>query len=143
MFLFHYHGKDGLLTYTSEINLRYLRGARKLYLSGNALKQLDTVVDFFALEYLELCAVQIEELPSDFSRQVPNLGALYLSHNYLRDIHPLRKLRHLQKLVLIDNRLQSLSETVETIRTLEKLHHLDLRLVCKKCLETAEYSFYA
>lgn len=127
MFLFHYHGKDGLLTYTSEINLRYLRGARKLYLSGNALKQLDTVVDFFALEYLELCAVQIEELPSDFSRQVPNLGALYLSHNYLRDIHPLRKLRHLQKLVLIDNRLQRLSETVETIRTLEKLHHLDLR----------------
>lgn len=107
--------------------MKYLRAARKLYMSGNALKHISDIVDFFTLEYLELCAVQLEELPEDFSRRVPNLGALYLSHNYLKEIHALRKLRHLRKLVLIDNRINSLSSTLETIKSLGRLQHLDLR----------------
>lgn len=107
--------------------MKYLRAARKLYMSGNALKHISDIVDFFTLEYLELCSVQLEELPEDFSRRVPNLGALYLSHNYLQDIHALRKLRHLRKLVLIDNRISSLSSTLATIKSLGRLQHLDLR----------------
>ncbi|KAI8148537.1 hypothetical protein BJV82DRAFT_592452 [Fennellomyces sp. T-0311] len=110
-----------------DVNLRYLRGTRKMYLSGNAMKQLNRMEDFFTLEYLELCSIQLEELPKDFSKHVPNLGALYLGHNYLKDITPLRKLRHLQKLVLIDNQLVSLEKTIDTIKTMNRLHYLDLR----------------
>ncbi|KAI9490292.1 hypothetical protein BDB00DRAFT_561101 [Zychaea mexicana] len=110
-----------------DVNIRYLRGARKIYLSGNMLKELVRMEDFYTLEYLELCSIQLEKLPKEFARDVPNLGVLYLSHNYLQDIRPLRKLRHLQKLVLVDNKLDSESNVIDTVRTLDRLHYLDLR----------------
>ncbi|KAG0166282.1 hypothetical protein DFQ30_007361 [Apophysomyces sp. BC1015] len=117
-----------------EINMTYLRASRKLYLSGNPLKHLNGMLDYFTLEYLELCSIQLEELPQGFARQVPNLGVLYLSHNYLKSIRPIRKLRQLQKLVLIDNRIGSLSHTLETVRSMTRLRYLDLRQnpICMK-----------
>lgn len=107
--------------------MRYLRGTRKIYMSGTCLKRIDAIQDFFSLEYLELCSIQLESLPCDFSRQVPNLAVLYLSSNYLKDIRPLRKLRHLQKLVLLDNRIDSMDNIIEAVKPLTRLHYLDLR----------------
>ncbi|KAF7728930.1 hypothetical protein EC973_005325 [Apophysomyces ossiformis] len=110
-----------------DINLSYLRSCRKIYISGNPLKHLSNVLDFFTLQYLEICSLQLEELPHGFARQVPNLAVLYLSHNFLKNIRPLRKLRQLQKLVVIDNRIGSLGHVAETIRPMTKLRYLDLR----------------
>lgn len=91
------------------------------------IKQLNSLTEFNHLEYLELCSTQLEELPTNFASQVPNLGALYLSYNYLKDISPLKDLKLLQKLVLIDNRIKHLNELISTIRTLPSLVYLDLR----------------
>ncbi|KAI9247474.1 hypothetical protein BDA99DRAFT_255506 [Phascolomyces articulosus] len=111
-----------------NFNLQYLRGSRKMYLSGNSIvKELHRMEDFFTLEYLELCSIQLDQLPKDFARHVPNLGVLYLSHNYLQDVRPLRKLRHLQKLVLMDNKLDSEGDVIDAVRPLKRLRYLDLR----------------
>lgn len=109
------------------MNIQHLRGIRKLYLSGSPFKSLHQMVDFYSLEYLELCAADIEELPSQFSKQVPNLGTLYLSMNRIADIRPLKKLKYLKKLVLIDNRLTSLNEVLGVVKQMKRLACLDLR----------------
>ncbi|GAN03025.1 L domain-like protein [Mucor ambiguus] len=93
-----------------EFDLQYLRGTRKLYLSGSHYPNLNRMIDFYSLEYLEICAAELEVLPPEFGKQVPNLSTLYLSMNRLTDIRPLRKLKYLKRLVLIDNRLISINE---------------------------------
>jgi Leucine-rich repeat (LRR) protein len=85
------------------------------------------MVDFYSLEYLELCSAELDKLPSDFGKQVPNLQTLYLSMNRLQDIRPLKRLKYLKTLILIDNRLISLNEIIAVVKHLKKLHHLDLR----------------
>ncbi|KAG1520980.1 hypothetical protein G6F52_007157 [Rhizopus delemar] len=112
-----------------EINIQYLRGTRKLYLSGSPFRSLQQMVDFYSLEYLELCATDIEELPASFSKQMPNLGTLYLSANRIADIRPLRKLKYLRRLILIDNRITSLNEVIAVVKQLKNLNYLDLRQV--------------
>ncbi|KAI7901637.1 uncharacterized protein BX663DRAFT_437035 [Cokeromyces recurvatus] len=110
-----------------EFNIQYLRGARKLYLSGSPFERLCQMYDFYSLEYLEICAANIEELPSDFSKFMPNLSTLYLSANRLKDIRPLRKLKYLRRLVLIENCLTSINEVIQVVHHLKQLHYLDLR----------------
>ncbi|KAI8091230.1 uncharacterized protein B0P05DRAFT_526641 [Gilbertella persicaria] len=110
-----------------EYSLQYLRGARKLYLSGSPFQSMKQMVDFYSLEYLELCSAELEVLPPEFGKQVPNLATLNLSMNRLTDIRPLRKLKYLRKLVLIDNRLMSLNEVIAVVQYLKHLHYLDLR----------------
>ncbi|KAI8341903.1 hypothetical protein BC941DRAFT_466802 [Chlamydoabsidia padenii] len=102
-------------------------GARKLYLSGMPVKQIDHKVHFINLEYLELCGGQVEEISSDFASQVPQLRILYLSHNYLKHIGPLKHHQRLQKLVLIDNRFRKLGHLLEIARSLPRLQYLDTR----------------
>lgn len=109
------------------LNLQYLRCTRKLYLSGSAFKQMHQLFDFYALEYLELCSAELKELPADFSKRVPNLNNLYLSMNQLQDIRPLKKLRYLRRLILIDNKLLSLNEVVAVVKHMTRLNVLDLR----------------
>ncbi|KAK4510184.1 uncharacterized protein ATC70_006356 [Mucor velutinosus] len=111
----------------TEFNLQYLRGTRKLYLSGSPCPNLNRMVDFYSLEYLEICAAELEVLPPEFGKQVPNLSTLYLSMNRLTDIRPLRKLKYLKRLVLIDNRLISINEVISVVQNLRQLHYLDLR----------------
>lgn len=107
--------------------MQYLRRARKIYLSGSPFRRMQQLVDFFALEYLELCSAELKELPLDFSKRVPNLKNLYLSMNQLQDIRPLKKLIYLQRLVLIDNQLHSLHEVIATVKQMERLNILDIR----------------
>ncbi|CAO3643269.1 unnamed protein product [Cunninghamella echinulata] len=110
-----------------QIDMKDIREVRKLYFSGMPIKQLNSLKEFNNLEYLELCSTQLEELPTNFASQVPNLGVLYLSYNYIKNISPLKGLKLLQKLVLIDNRIKRLNELISTVRTLPSLAYLDLR----------------
>ncbi|KAI8372452.1 hypothetical protein BD560DRAFT_328578 [Blakeslea trispora] len=112
-----------------EYNVQCLRGTQKLYLSGSPFQNIRQMVDFYSLEYLELCSAGLEQLPSDFSKHVPNLSVLNLSMNRLTDIRPLRKLRYLKRLVLIDNCLISLNEVIQVVQYMRQLHYLDLRYV--------------
>ncbi|KAI9244904.1 hypothetical protein EDC94DRAFT_688244 [Helicostylum pulchrum] len=110
-----------------EYNLQYLRGTRKLYLSGSPFKNMHQLIDFYSLEYLELCSSEIVELPSDFSKRVPNLCHLYLSTNRLQDIRAVKKLKYLRRLILIDNKLLSINEVLSVVKHLKRLNVLDLR----------------
>ncbi|KAI7869497.1 hypothetical protein BDF14DRAFT_1781971 [Spinellus fusiger] len=110
-----------------DFNIRHLRGVRKAYLSGNMFKNIYLMHDFFTLEYLELCAASINELPDNFASLMPNLVVLYLSNNFLDSIRPLRKLRYLRKLVLIGNKITNLSDTIHDISSISHLSFLDLR----------------
>lgn len=85
------------------------------------------LVDFYSLEYLELCSSELHELPADFSKRVPNLCHLYLSMNRLQDIRPLKRLKYLRRLILIDNRLLSFNEVLAVVKHLKRLNVLDLR----------------
>lgn len=88
---------------------------------------MDRLIDFYSLEYLELCAADIETLPTEFGKHVPNLSTLYLSVNRITDIRPLRKLKYLKRLVLIENRLISINEILAVIQHMKLLNYLDLR----------------
>lgn len=94
---------------------------------GMPIKQMNSMIHFNNLDYLEICSSQLEELPHDFASQVPRLRILYLSHNYLKHLGPLQHHRRLQKLVLIDNRFRKLGDLLATLRTLPQLHVLDIR----------------
>lgn len=98
-----------------------------MYLSGSPFHNMERLVDFYSLEYLELCAANIEVLPVEFSKHVPNLSTLYLSLNRISDIRPLRKLKYLKRLVMIENRLVSVNEVIAVIQHLKQLTYLDLR----------------
>lgn len=112
--------------YIGEYSLHCLRGgARKLYLSGSPFQQ--RLVDFFSLEYLELCAASIENLPVDFGLQVPNLSTLYLSFNRITNLEPLITLKYLKRLVLIENRLIQVQQVLNILPFLKRLRYLDLR----------------
>ncbi|KAI8339166.1 hypothetical protein BC941DRAFT_512389 [Chlamydoabsidia padenii] len=109
-----------------KMALHSLTETRFVFLSGNLIKSMPTMSDFLALDYLEMCGVELEDLPHDFAQQVPNLTVLCLCHNYLVSIKPLRKLHHLQKLVLVNNRLENVNDLVKNLR-LTELRYLDLR----------------
>lgn len=132
-----------------DYQLQHLRGStRKLYLSGSpssfqSIKH--QLKDFFSLAYLELCAAQIEQLPSDFGKQIPNLSTLYLSYNRLSSIRPLNKLKYLKRLVLIENRLIHMNEILSVLKNLKRLRYLDLRYTSKQdkeCEDTHDFFFF-
>jgi Leucine-rich repeat (LRR) protein len=85
------------------------------------------LIDFYSLEYLELCSAELESLPAEFGKQVPNLSTLYLGMNRLTDIRPLRRLKYLKRLVLVENRLLSINEVIAVVQNLRQLRYLDLR----------------
>ncbi|KAG2178166.1 hypothetical protein INT43_003419, partial [Umbelopsis isabellina] len=111
-----------------NFEVKDLKRVRKLFLSGNPLPNLSEFHHFEHLEYLELCSVQLQTLPTDFSFQFPHLIVLYLGGNYLTDITPLSGCSSLQKLVLIDNRLDDVHSLTKTLKQLPSLYFLDLRL---------------
>jgi Leucine-rich repeat (LRR) protein len=85
------------------------------------------MIDFYSLQYLELCSAGLEQLPARFAKYVPNLTVLDLSMNRLSDIRPLRKLKYIQRLTLIGNQLTSLSDVTKTVKHFKKMKYLDLR----------------
>ncbi|CAO3594149.1 unnamed protein product [Absidia cylindrospora] len=111
----------------TDFDLQSFAGVRTLLLAGNVLQRMHTLVDFGALEYLELCSTQLESLPCDFSQQAPNITVLCLGHNHLYSIKPLRKLHKLEKLVMVNNRLKRVNDLVKNLRSMKALRYLDFR----------------
>ncbi|ORZ24142.1 hypothetical protein BCR42DRAFT_432041 [Absidia repens] len=111
----------------ADFDLQSLAGVQTLLLAGNILQRMHTLVDFGALEYLELCSTQLENLPCDFSQQAPNITVLCVGHNHLYSIKPLRKLRKLKKLVMVNNRLKRVNDLVKNLRSMKALRYLDFR----------------
>ncbi|CAO3631762.1 unnamed protein product [Cunninghamella blakesleeana] len=109
------------------LDSKHIQGTQKLYLSGNLIDEIYKMLDFYSLEYLELCSLQLATLPVDFAQNLPYLTVLYLNDNYLKSIEPLKNLDHLKKLVLINNDLENIVNITNTLHFMVKLEYLDLR----------------
>ncbi|KAF9387455.1 hypothetical protein CPB97_002548 [Podila verticillata] len=82
--------------------------SRKLYLSGNPIHALGFDIGFYRLEYLEICAGCLSELPPIFASLMPNLRGLNLSYNGLNSISALDGLHPLRRLIFVGNNLRHL-----------------------------------
>lgn len=103
--------------------------SRKLYLSGNPIHALDFDIGFYRLEYLEICAGCLSELPLIFASLMPNLRGLNLSYNGLNSISALDGLHRLRRLIFVGNNLKSFSDILALVPRMRSLTTLDLRYV--------------
>ncbi|KAF9416525.1 hypothetical protein BGZ94_010198 [Podila epigama] len=101
--------------------------SRKLYLSGNPIHALDFNMGFYRMEYLEICAGCLSELPIDFAALMPNLRGLNLSYNGLDSIAALDGLLRLRRLIFVGNNLKSFSDVLSLVKRMRSLVALDLR----------------
>ncbi|KAG0346404.1 hypothetical protein BG004_001814 [Podila humilis] len=101
--------------------------SRKLYLSGNPIHALDFNMGFYRMEYLEICAGCLSELPIDFATLMPNLRGLNLSYNGLDSISALDGLLRLRRLIFVGNNLKSFSDVSSLVKRMRSLVTLDLR----------------
>ncbi|KAF9028973.1 hypothetical protein BGZ52_004096 [Haplosporangium bisporale] len=101
--------------------------SRKLYLSGNPIHSLDFNMGFYRMEYLEICAGCLSELPIDFATLMPNLRGLNLSYNSLDSISALDGLHRLRRLIFVGNTLKSFSDVLSLVKRMRSLVTLDLR----------------
>ncbi|GBB85446.1 hypothetical protein RclHR1_11990006 [Rhizophagus clarus] len=109
------------------LSLKHLRDFKHVYLSGNPIKTLEPIIDFYKLEYLELAAAQIKELPHKLHHVCPSIIVLILSYNELQDLRPLRRMKRLRRLFLESNRISDYMAFSEVLKTLPKLKCLDIR----------------
>ncbi|KAG0326414.1 hypothetical protein BGZ99_009555 [Dissophora globulifera] len=109
------------------IDMTEFINSRKLYLSGNPIHALDFEMGFYRLEYLEICAGCLSELPLDFSSMFPNLRGLNLSYNELDSISALDGLHRLRRLIFVGNKLKSFHEVLLLLKRMRSLVTLDLR----------------
>ncbi|KAG9073117.1 hypothetical protein KI688_000904 [Linnemannia hyalina] len=109
------------------IDMTEFINSRKLYLSGNPIHALDFEMGFYRLEYLEICAGCLSELPIDFSTLFPNLRGLNLSYNGLDSLAALDGLHRLRRLIFVGNSLKSFSDVLSLVKRMRSLVTLDLR----------------
>ncbi|KAG0235569.1 hypothetical protein BGW42_005008 [Actinomortierella wolfii] len=101
--------------------------SRKLYLSGNPVHSLRLSEGFYQLEYLEICAGCLSELPPDFASLMPNLRGLNLSYNELDSLASLEGLHRLRRLIFVGNNLKRFNSVLDLVKRLRSLVSLDLR----------------
>ncbi|KAF9970796.1 hypothetical protein BGZ73_006425 [Actinomortierella ambigua] len=111
----------------TAIDMTEFVNSRKLYLSGNPVHSLDLSVGFYQLEYLEICAGCLSELPPDFASLMPNLRGLNLSYNELDSLASLEGLHRLRRLVFVGNNLKRFNAVLALVKRLRSLVTLDLR----------------
>ncbi|KAL7267261.1 Protein nud1 [Rhizina undulata] len=103
--------------------------ARKIYMSGNPIRNLEFKLDFLNLQYLELASAQLTELPKDFGQMFCNARVLNLNYNAITDLKPLYGMLRLKKLLLVGNRVKSLRKVAGMLGYWPSLGFLDLRCV--------------
>lgn len=101
--------------------------ARSLYLSSNAISDLQLPQYYHSVQNLELASCGLQSLPADFGLRFPNLRTLNLSFNALKDLRPLLNIPQLQTLYVPGNRISRLRKTVATIARMQHLRHFDAR----------------
>ncbi|KIW94135.1 uncharacterized protein Z519_05451 [Cladophialophora bantiana CBS 173.52] len=79
------------------------------------------------LRELEIAACGISELPERFGLFFPNCRHLNVNFNAIKNVDPLRKLVHLNTLLLAKNRVQKMRRTCLIMSRLPSLKHIDLR----------------
>jgi Leucine-rich repeat (LRR) protein len=84
-------------------------------------------LSFNPLLTLELASCGLTALPDNLAATAPNLQALNLNANAIRDIRPLLQCRSLTTLLVAGNRLARLRKTAAVLARLERLDTLDLR----------------
>ncbi|KAI1317749.1 hypothetical protein EDD11_007923 [Mortierella claussenii] len=109
------------------IDMTEFINSRKLYLSGNPVHALEFEMGFYRLEYLEICAGCLSELPVNFATLFPNLRGLNLSYNELDSISALDGLHRLRRLIFVGNNLKSSSEVLPLVSRMRSLVTLDFR----------------
>ncbi|KAG0048315.1 hypothetical protein BGZ89_004647, partial [Linnemannia elongata] len=109
------------------IDMTEFINSRKLYLSGDPIHALDFEMGFYRLEYLEICAGCLSELPIDFATLFPNLRGLNLSYNGLDSLAALDGLHRLRRLIFVGNSLKSFSDVLSLVKRMRSLVTLDLR----------------
>lgn len=100
---------------------------RNLYLSGNSIKSFPVTVQFLNLQILEFAFTGLQSLPANFGTLMPNLRALNLNINALKDLKPLRGISKLTRLLIAGNRISRLRKTLRVLGHFESLDELDIR----------------
>ncbi|KIW01291.1 uncharacterized protein PV09_07331 [Verruconis gallopava] len=104
-----------------------LSDLQALYLSENHISALSLPQGWYSLRILELASCGLQALPEDFGLCVPNLRALNLNFNAIKDLRPLLNIKLLHELHVAGNRLARLRKTTVVLAKLRELEVLDLR----------------
>ncbi|KAK8216566.1 hypothetical protein IWZ01DRAFT_548986 [Phyllosticta capitalensis] len=102
----------------------------ELYLSANAISQFTLPADtyFLNLQRLELANCGLVALPERFGLAAPNIRALNLNANAVKDLRPLLNMKKLRKLEVAGNRLQRLRRNILVLSKLgPSLKTIDMR----------------
>ncbi|KAH0605411.1 uncharacterized protein H6S33_004633 [Morchella sextelata] len=111
-----------------SLKLERMYEARKIYMSGNPLRELSLKLDFLNLQYLELASAQLTVLPKDFGELLCNTRVLNLNNNAISDLKPLLGIIRLKKLLLVGNRVRSVKKIASVLSGFPSLSYLDLRM---------------
>ncbi|KAI9892352.1 MAG: hypothetical protein M1814_001553 [Vezdaea aestivalis] len=101
---------------------------RKLFLSHNTLPALPLTPPYLNLQTLDLSAVGLRALPTDFGSRFPNIRILDLRDNCISDLSPLRcGPLSLKRLDLSGNRITDAKAAFKALARFKHLTKLDLR----------------
>ncbi|GAM85021.1 hypothetical protein ANO11243_030240 [Dothideomycetidae sp. 11243] len=102
--------------------------ARTVNLSGNTISDLVAIsCTQNTVSNLELSSCGLLSLPSDFGLHFPNLHAINLNFNALKDMRALLNIQRLAVVSLAGNRLSRLRKCIEALSHLSGLKEVDLR----------------
>jgi hypothetical protein len=100
---------------------------RNLYMSLNPTPRLDISQHLLNLQRLEISSMGLKELPDNFGQLTPNIRAINLNFNSLKDLRPLLNIKRLDELSLAGNKLERLRANAMVLGKLGTLSKLDWR----------------